>query len=70
MKTPENKKTWLPFRDDVVEITGHRKPTDSEIRFGEGATHYRSFRKEEWEHTSGKPKLWIKADDGLRYYRR
>lgn len=63
-------KTWLPFRSDVSEITAHRNPTSSEIRFGYGATHYRTFPRELWEHPSGKPKAWIKAqDDGLRYYR-
>ena len=61
---------WLPFRDDVTEITGHRFPTKAEIRFGEGATHYRTFPRELWEHPNGKPKIWIKADDGLRYHRR
>jgi hypothetical protein len=62
--------SFLPFRSDVTEITGHRNPTPSEIRFGHGATHYRTFPRALWEHSNGKPKAWIKAqDDGLRYSR-
>lgn len=61
---------FLPFRDDVTEVTAHRKPTRSEIEFGYGATHYRTFPVDLWKHKNGKPKKWIKAkDDGLRYYR-
>lgn len=61
---------FLPFRDDVTEITGHRPPTKSEIRFGHAVTHYRTFPVAIWKHPNGKPKKWIKApDDGLRYYR-
>lgn len=54
-------------------ITAHRKPTASEIKWGYGATHYRDFPVEEWLDRSGIEgkffKDWIKADDGLRYYR-
>ena len=66
----EHMANFLPFRDDVMIITAHRKPTPSEIRFGYGATHYRDFPVDLWRHASGKPKRWIKApDDKLRYYR-
>jgi hypothetical protein len=30
-------------------ITGHRPPTAYEIRFGEGATHYKDFDRDQWE---------------------
>lgn len=50
-------------------ITAHRNPTASEIRFGYGATHYRDFDVSEWLKPDGTLKRWIKADDGLRYFR-
>ena len=54
----------------IESITGHRKPTPAEIRRGYGATHYRDFPVSEWVSDSGRFfKHWIKADDGLRYYR-
>ena len=57
----------------VETITGHRNPTPAEIRRGYGAVHYRDFPVSEWLDTSGTDgkffKHWIKADDGLRYYR-
>jgi hypothetical protein len=60
----------LPFRDDVKIITAHRQPTPGEIRFGEGATHYKDFSVELWKDKDGLPKRWIKCiEDGLRYYR-
>lgn len=62
-------KSTRPFRPDVTEVTGHRQPTPSELRFGDGATHYRTFPVAEWLDKNGMPKCWIKADDGLRYYR-
>lgn len=61
---------FVPFRDDVETITGHREPTPSEMRFGHGATHYKDFPVALWKHKDGKPKKWIKCPaDGLRYYR-
>lgn len=51
-------------------VTGHRNPTQSEIRFGHGATHYKDFTLEQWLHNGGGLKKWIKCPfDGLRYYR-
>ena len=49
----------------------HRPPTAAEIKFGEGATHYRTFTLFEIGYNKkGELKTWIKAkDDGLRYYR-
>ena len=50
-------------------ITAHREPTAYEIKFGEGATHYRDFTMSEIGITkTGNIKKWFKADDGLRYY--
>lgn len=54
-------------------IQCHRPPTKGEIKFGEGATHYRDFplsviglkkAKAEWKD------WFIAPDDGLRYYTR
>lgn len=48
----------------------HRKPTPGEIKFGEGATHYRSFTLAEIGLSkTGDLKQWfISKDDNLRYY--
>lgn len=49
----------------------HRQPTGSEVKFGEGATHYRKFTVGEMGITKeGDLKRWFVADDGLRYYTR
>lgn len=59
----------LPIRDDVVEVEYHRPPTRAEIKFGEGATHYRTFTVEECCFPGTRIlKKWFVADDGLRYY--
>ena len=62
----------LPVRDDVTECQYHRNPTPSEIRFGHGATHYRTFTIEEccFEGTRIKKQWFVAQDDGLRYYAR
>lgn len=58
----------LPVRPDVVTITGHRPPTPWEIKFGEGATHYKDFAVELCVHPDRSKKAWIKCPvDGLRY---
>lgn len=61
----------LPVRDDVTEITYHRNPTQSEIRFGHGATHYADFTIEEccFEGTRIPKKWFVSQYDGMRYYR-
>lgn len=65
------KSEGLPVRDDVREVEYHRPPTASEIRFGEGATHYRTFPVEEVfvPGTRRLRKWFVAGDDGLRYYR-
>lgn len=50
-------------------IQGSRQPTCFELKQGYGATHYRDFSILEWVKPNGQLKAWIKADDGLRYYR-
>ena len=60
----------LPVRDGVKKVTYHRKPTASDIRFGNGATHYRDFTVVECCKPGTRTlKRWFVADDGLRYYR-
>jgi hypothetical protein len=61
----------LPIRDDVTSLTYRRPPTQSEIRFGHGATHYRDFEPSECCHKGTRiAKRWfVASDDGLRYYR-
>jgi hypothetical protein len=59
----------LPWNGLNDTITAHRNPTPYEIRFGYGATHYRDFDVTDWIKPDGTLKKWIKADDGLRYYR-
>ena len=40
---PQNNSNNIPKSNDSIEY--HRKPTAYEIKFGEGATHYKSFDK-------------------------
>lgn len=65
-----------PIINGVPHVTYHREPTRGEIKFGEGATHYRDFpleqvvnRKKSTTNGVLKLKRWLVADDGLRYYR-
>lgn len=61
---------YNPFNCESHELVGYRKPTAYEIKFGYGATHYRTFNRGQWLKPNGTLKRWIKAtDDGLRYYR-
>jgi hypothetical protein len=53
------------------EIECHRPPTKGEVKFGEGAIHYRNFPLSVIGLKKGKGmwKDWfISPDDGLRYY--
>ncbi len=54
----------------MESITYHRKPTAYEIKFGEGATHYKEFDACFcWNDKTDKPKKWLICPiDGLRYY--
>lgn len=61
----------LPVRPEVKEVEYNRPPTKGEIKFGYGATHYRTFPIEDCCHPGTRIlKKWFKADDGKRYYRR
>jgi hypothetical protein len=58
----------LNLETSTETITCWRNPTKGEIKFGEGAIHYRDFTTEEiGRNKQGKLKSWFKADDGLRY---
>lgn len=55
------------MNNQAIEM--HRKPTKGEIKFGEGATHYRCFLIGDVLDKKGEIKQWIKSsDDSLRYY--
>lgn len=55
-------------KEAVLEY--HREPTSWEIKFGEGATHYKDFDLEFCLKPNGDIKKWVKCPyDGLRYYR-
>ena len=57
-------------RKGIKELTYHRKPTASEIKFGYGATHYRDFPVAECLKKCGNIKKRLKGkDDGLIYTR-
>lgn len=56
------------LNDQQIECS--RKPTEYEIKFGHGATHYREFKIGDILKRNGKLKKWFVADDGLRYYRK
>ena len=61
----------LKVREDVKAITYHRNPSKPEIKFGNGAIHYRDFPVEECLNEDGTIKKVIRAnDDGLKYYYR
>jgi len=47
----------------------HRQPTESEIKFGNGATHYKQYNISSVLNKTGNIKKWfIALDDNLRYY--
>lgn len=65
---------WLKENYRIVEtpqmITLHREPTPSEVRFGEGAIHYKDFERSFVTRRDGSLKLYVVCpQDGLRYYR-
>lgn len=55
---------------ELEYFTYHREPTAGEIKFGEGATHYKDFSIDMCTDDNFEPKKWIKCPiDRLRYYR-
>lgn len=71
--TQKHIKTYNSFGECINNvypetIEGHRPPTRAEIRFGEGATHYKIFSTLDCVKPCGTLKKWIKCPyDGLRY---
>jgi len=65
LESPKKKKE---VEADVIIY--HRKPTKSEIKFGEGTTHYKDFETVFcWNDKTDSPKRWLICPiDGLRYY--
>ena len=50
-------------------ITYHRQPTQWELKFGYGATHYKDFERSQCLNKKGQIKKWLVCPiDGLRYY--
>jgi hypothetical protein len=59
--------------ESILELTGeaircHREPTKGELKFGNGATHYRTFMREDITNRKGELKKWFKADDDKLNY--
>lgn len=60
----------ITLQKGITEIEYHRKPTASEIKFGEGATHYKDFNLDACMKDNGDYKEWLICPiDKLRYYR-
>lgn len=60
----------FPTLGDFMEVEFHRKPTEDEIRFGHGATHYKDFLVKDIRKKDGTLKKRIKCPiDGLIYTR-
>jgi hypothetical protein len=58
------------FYDNLSPLEYCRKPTNGEIKFGYGATHYATFDRSECINKNGQIKKWfVSHRDGLRYYR-
>lgn len=56
--------------EPAPELEYNRQPTKGEIKFGEGATHYKHFEASQYLKSSGRIKKWLVCPiDGLRYYR-
>jgi len=55
---------------NMKKYTYHRRPTEFEIKFGEGATHYADFSEKVCKKKkNGELKKWlISPYDKLRYY--
>jgi hypothetical protein len=64
---------YSAYQCDAGEIVYRRNPTPAEIRFGHGATHYRTFTLDDTPEifrADGTKKSRFKAlDDGLFYSR-
>lgn len=66
--TTENLDILVRKANDFVMY--HRNPTKAEIRFGEGAVHYKSFPfPDVWDAKNNRCKRWLVCpEDGLRYF--
>jgi hypothetical protein len=67
--TKDRVKETMQFQNRTT-ITYHRNPTKYEIKFGEGAIHYKEFTLDEcWNDKKDDFKRWLICPvDGLRYY--
>lgn len=67
---PTNKHNKIYTIVEPKTFTYHRKPTESEIRFGHGAIHYKDFSFDESHKKDGSLKKRLKCNvDGLIYTR-
>lgn len=74
MTITEGKKKYKSVYDEYTAggclVEYWRKPTEYEIKFGEGAIHYKTFHRNYCRKPNGDFKKWIVCpDDGLRYYK-
>lgn len=57
------------YTTEKNKVTYHRQPTKGEIKFGEGAIHYKDFDLDQVVKKDGNCKKWIVCPiDKLRYY--
>lgn len=53
---------------DMATITGYRRPTPYEIKFGEGAMHYKDFPREQWErYITGDGRVFRDKEQALKH---
>lgn len=65
----ESPKRIEKTESEATTVEYHRQPTKGEIKFGEGATHYKDFTLEQCVKKDGNYKKWLICPiDGLRYY--
>lgn len=65
----EFKKVYKEYTVKGCLIEYWRNPTEYELKFGEGAIHYKTFHRNYCRKPNGALSQWlICPDDGLRYY--
>lgn len=66
----EYKRVYKEYTAKGCLVEYWRKPTEYEIKFGEGAIHYKTFHRNYCRKPNGEFSQWLVCpDDGLRYYK-